>query len=182
MFPKNKAGQRALLALLFAATLALATAFTVFADDDFPPQEWDVQRWGEIPNPDELLYQAAIPTFTILTQVEYPALIQFLDQDLTNWQAYSERRSFRCLEFSKMLVARARESGIAARIIGVKFEGAEVGHAFVEFLTPRGRIWVEPQNDWQYSFKVFDQTQRLCLVTNTSHCWPGTVERTIEMH
>ncbi len=82
--------------------------------------------------------------------VTWKELVAFITEDHTNWQDY-EPDEYICLNFAIDLAANAHERQIPAWVTAVYFEGQEIGHAFVAFLTSdKGMVYIEPQTDIPY--------------------------------
>ncbi len=111
-------------------------------------------------------------------KLAWAELIDFILNDHTNWNTYSD--IYNCVNFSIDLVSGARQKGIQAWIVSVSFVGKTIGHSFVAFPTKdRGEIWIEPQSDEAYTISQVGQP--LCLANNPNLCWDqGIISQIIE--
>ena len=99
-------------------------------------------------------------------------LAQFLANDHTNWNEYKD--NYTCINFAIDLVNAAHAQNLKAWIVGVYFEGEELGHAFVAFeTTDHGFVYIEPQGDNPYW--VMEVGKPLCDAWGMYECF-GTVE------
>jgi hypothetical protein len=89
-------------------------------------------------------------------------ILSFIADDKTNEIPYTAE--FDCVQFSETLIGEASERGIEARKVFViwETESGKAYHAFVQFETSDGPVWIEPQNDQEYS--IANQGEALCNV------------------
>jgi len=84
----------------------------------------------------------------VLRDPSYRQVIEFLDRDGTSGQEYMESQ-YTCVDFAADMKANAAREGIRCAYVIIEFLGGG-GHAIVAFeTTDRGRVFVEPQFDWE---------------------------------
>ena len=111
-----------------------------------------------------------IPEYRTITRDE---LMVFITADTTNWNAY-DVVNYNCVDYAIDLVANARKENLKVWIVGVTFNGKELGHSFVAFETSdRGVVYIEPQGDYTYS--NLSTGINLCDDWGAAECW-GYVE------
>ena len=77
------------------------------------------------------------------TDPTYSQLMQFLKQDITDQNEYSEIH-YNCVDFAKDLHDHAESKGIKSVWVGIDFVGQEVGHALNSFnTTDRGLVFID---------------------------------------
>jgi hypothetical protein len=79
-------------------------------------------------------------------------LMQFLAADPTSENAYI-LGTYECDGFTRDLIASARAHGFVAHTVYVQWipMGPYTQHYFVAFETSEGMVWIEPQDDTEYS-------------------------------
>lgn len=91
---------------------------------------------------------ALLSTPVATTSATSTELVTFLQADKTNQNKYVD--GYKCVQFSKELIARANEQGIGAYLVIVTFSNYERSHVFVAFPTTSGTVYIEPQSDLRY--------------------------------
>lgn len=78
-------------------------------------------------------------------------LTVFLLKDQTNSIPYTTE--FDCVQFSETLIKNANSKGFEATpvMVGWSTDNGIALHEFVSFSTSDGIVWVEPQNDKEYT-------------------------------
>src|SRR5512146_1226568 len=100
-------------------------------------------------------------------------LSRFLRYDQTDKNVYVDG-VFTCVQFSQLLIQRARGIGFAAVPIVVSWKHDPNTHEFVAFAVndvPGGVVFIEPINDAPYWYD--DKNDKLCYVGGD--CWPDEV-------
>lgn len=98
-------------------------------------------------------------------------VFDFLALDRTDEHAYVHG-TYECDAFSMDLVKAARGAGLTAHEAQVDWStGPYPAHVFVAFETREGPLWIEPQDDAEYSTTM--ENGLLCKAGG--QCWTGTV-------
>jgi hypothetical protein len=84
----------------------------------------------------------------VLRDPSYQEMTDFLEQDKTDKQEYSES-DYVCVDFGADVKANAAKEGLRCAYVAIEYLGG-TGHIIVAFDTSdRGLVYIEPQFDWE---------------------------------